>query len=84
MRAPIVLVVSWLVLDPLFTVLADHQGLLAPFGPVHLAPALLGLVVIALRLVVTFLLMPWAAWRLGARPHRRGSNSIELVERLPL
>jgi len=67
MRAPIVLVVSWLVLDQLFTVLADHQGLLAPFGPVHVAPAILGLVVIALRLAVTFLVLPWAAWRVSAR-----------------
>lgn len=67
MKAPIALVVSWLVLDQLFTVIADHQGLLAPFGPVHVAPAILGLVVIVLRLAVTFLLLPWAAWRLSAR-----------------
>ncbi|MDP1825438.1 MAG: hypothetical protein Q8L48_19425 [Archangium sp.] len=55
--------VSSLVLDQLFTVLAGHEGLLAPFGPVRLAPALLGLVVITLRLAVTFLVLPWAAWR---------------------
>ena len=67
MKAPIAVVVSWLVLDPLFTVVAGHQGLLAPFGPVEVAPALLGLVVLGLRLVVTFLVLPWAAWRLSAR-----------------
>lgn len=68
--APIACVVSWLVLDQLFTLAADHQGLLSPFGPVHLAPALLGLVVIGLRLVVSFLVLPWAAWRLSARTTR--------------
>ena len=63
-RAPAVLVVVFLLLDQLFTVLAGHEGLLAPFGPVRLAPALLGLFVITLRLAVTFLVLPWAAWRL--------------------
>ena len=67
MKAPIAVVVSWLVLDRLFTVMAGHDGLLAPFGPVQVAPAVLGLVVIGLRLVVTFLVLPWAAWRFSAR-----------------
>lgn len=63
LRLPIALVACWFVLDPLFTVVAGHQGLLAPFGPVQVAPAVLGLVVIGLRVVVTFLVLPWAAWR---------------------
>lgn len=66
LTAPLVVVVSWFVLDQLFTVVAGHEGLLAPFGPVHLSTALLGLVVIGLRLVVTFLVLPWAAWRVGS------------------
>ena len=75
MKAPIALVVSWLVLDQLFTVMAGHDGLLAPFGPVHVAPAILGLVVIGLRLAVTFLVLPWAAWRLSARTTPRPSGA---------
>jgi hypothetical protein len=63
LRAPALVVVGWLLVDRLFTVVAGHQGLLAPFGPVHLAAASLGLAAISLRLVVTFLLLPWAAWR---------------------
>ena len=67
LRAPIALVVTWLVLDQLFTVVAGHEGLLAPFGPVHIAPVLLGLVVLALRVGVTFLVLPWTAWRVASR-----------------
>ena len=63
LRAPFAVLVCWLVIDPLFTVVAGHQGLLAPFGPVHPATAALGLVVIALRVVVTFLVLPWAVFR---------------------
>ena len=63
LRAPVGVVVGCLLLDQLFTVVAGHEGLLAPFGPVHPATAALGLVVIALRVVVTFLVLPWAAWR---------------------
>ena len=62
LRAPVALVACFFVLDHLFTIVAGHQGLLAPFGPVHVAPAVLGLVVIGLRVVVTFLVVPWAAW----------------------
>ena len=63
---PIAVVVCWLMLDQLFTIVAGHQGLLAPFGPVQVGPAVLGLVVIGLRVVVTFLVLPWAAWRVTA------------------
>ena len=63
LHAPFAVVACWLVIDPLFTVVAGHEGLLAPFGPVNVAAAALGLVVITLRLVVTFMLLPWAAWR---------------------
>ncbi len=66
LRAPIVLVLIWLVLDQIFTVVAGHAGLLAPFGPVHVGPAVLGLVVIALRVGVTFLILPWTAWRVAS------------------
>jgi hypothetical protein len=66
LRAPLAVVLCFFVLDQLFTIVAGHQGLLAPFGPVQLAPAILGLVVIGLRVVVTFLVLPWAAWRVGA------------------
>lgn len=64
LRAPILLVVIWLVLDQLFTVVAGHEGLLAPFGPVRVAPMLLGFLVIVLRVGVTFLVLPWTVWRL--------------------
>lgn len=78
MRAPIVVVVSFLLLDRLFTVMAGHDGLLAPFGPVHVAPAVLGLVVIALRLAVTFLVLPWAAWRITSSTTPRPSRAPSL------
>lgn len=71
LRAPIGVVVSWLLLDQLFTGVVGHQGLLAPFAPVQLAPALLGLVVLALRVGLTFLLLPWAVWRLTSRTSRK-------------
>ena len=63
---PIAVVVGWLVLDQLFTIVAGHQGLLAPFGPVQVGPAVLGLVVLGLRVFVTFFVLPWAAWRVTA------------------
>jgi hypothetical protein len=75
MKAPLIVVGAWFVLDQLFTVVAGHEGLLAPFGPVHLSTAVLGLVVIGLRLVVTFLVLPWAAWRVG-RPWARQDDSV--------
>lgn len=75
MKAPLGVVLIWFGLDQLFTVMAGHDGLLAPFGPVHLAPAVLGLVVIALRLAVTFLVLPWAAWRITSSTTPRLSGA---------
>ena len=66
LRAPIVVGAAFLLLDQLFTLIAGHDGLLAPFGPVRVGPALLGMVVISLRVGVTFLVSPWAAWLVSA------------------
>ncbi len=77
LQAPAAVVGCWLLLDQLFTVVAGHEGLLAPFGPVHLEAACLGLVVIALRLVVTFGVLPWAAWRFCGAPCRSGWTRSE-------
>ena len=67
LRLPMGVVVCWLLLDQAFTIVAGHQGLLAPFGPVQVGPAVLGLVVLGLRVLVTFVVVPWAAWRATAR-----------------
>lgn len=63
---PVAIGATWLLLDGLFTHVAGHEGLLAPFGPVHLGTAVLGLVVLGLRLLMTFLWLPWVAWRISA------------------
>jgi hypothetical protein len=67
LRLPLVIIASWLALDALYTRVAGHEGLLAPFGPVQVGPAVLGLVVLGLRLVISFLWLPWAAWRVVRR-----------------
>lgn len=60
----LLLIAAAVVVDHLFTVVAGPEGLLAPFGPVHLAALALGFTALSLRLVVTFVLVPLTVWRL--------------------
>jgi hypothetical protein len=62
-KRAVTLVAATCVLDHLFTVVAGPEGLLAPFGPVHFATLALGFAVLALRLLVTFVLVPLTVWR---------------------
>jgi hypothetical protein len=69
-------VAATVVVDHLFTVVAGPEGLLAPFGPVHLAALALGFTTLGLRLVVTFVLVPLTVWRLtGNQPAPQTSSS---------
>jgi uncharacterized membrane protein len=63
-RSPLAVFIAYALSDRLFTVVGGHEGLLVPFGPVHPATTLLGLYVLLLRLVVSFALLPWAAYLL--------------------
>jgi uncharacterized BrkB/YihY/UPF0761 family membrane protein len=61
---PLAVAVLYVGVDALFTVVAGHDGLLAPFGAVHLGTLLLGLLTLGLRIIVVFVVLPWAAFRL--------------------
>lgn len=67
LRAPLGFVVAWAVIDVGFTVLAGHEGLLAPFGPVRVETLLGGALALGVRLVGTFVALPWLTWRLTRR-----------------
>lgn len=77
---PVILWVVWWLLDRQFTVVAGEHGLLAPFGPVRVGPLVLGLGVIWLRLLGTFVWLPWAAVRVLAVTERK---DLELLAREP-
>ncbi len=66
---PAFIVSAWLCSEWAYVTLSAHEGLLTPFGPVRYGPMLLGVAALGLRLVVTFALAPWAAFRL-TRPAR--------------
>ncbi|MFZ5445596.1 MAG: hypothetical protein ACOZQL_36730 [Myxococcota bacterium] len=63
LRGPLVLLGACLIADVAFTFVAGHDGLLAPFGPVQLSALGCGALTLGLRLVVTFVALPWFAWR---------------------
>jgi|GEM_PF-6031676 len=66
LRAPLAVLVAYLVASVVFTLVAGHEGLLSPFGAFHPVTLALGLTVLALRLFVFFLGLPWVVWRLLA------------------
>lgn len=66
LRAPLGVLVAYVVASAMFTVVAGHEGLLSPFGAFHPLTLALGLTVLALRLFVFFLGVPWVVWRLLA------------------
>jgi hypothetical protein len=66
LRAPLAVLVAYVVASGVFTLVAGHEGLLSPFGAFHPLTLALGLVVLALRLFVFFLGVPWVVWRLLA------------------
>lgn len=66
LRAPLGVLVAYVVASAVFTVVAGHEGLLSPFGAFHPLTLALGLAVLALRLFVFFLGVPWVVWRLLA------------------
>jgi hypothetical protein len=80
LKVPVAIIGCWWLLDELFTVMVGQQGLLTPFGPVQLAPALLGALVIVLRLVVTFVVLPWVClvWRPGSR---LAATAVDLLQK---
>ena len=66
-RVPAVVIVGYLLLRAVFEAQTEHGGLVSPAGEVSRALALLGVVVIGLRLVVLFVLPAVAAYALVAR-----------------
>jgi hypothetical protein len=69
---PALVVLAWQLAEWAYVVSSAHEGLLASFGPVRLAPLGLGVLAVGLRVVSTFVVAPWAAYRLtgwrGAGP----------------
>jgi hypothetical protein len=63
-RGPAIVVVGYLVLRAIFDGVTERGGLISPTGSVSAGVAVLGGVVIVLRLVVIFALPAWAAYRL--------------------
>ena len=66
-RGPLLVLALHAVADALFTFVAGHGGLLAPFGAVHPGPLLLGFFVLLLRLTTLFVVLPWTAFLLAPR-----------------
>lgn len=63
MRGPAIVVVVYLALRSAFAALTEDDGLLTPEGAPNLGVALLGVLVLGLRLVVVVLLPAVIAWR---------------------
>jgi hypothetical protein len=64
-RGPAVVAVAYLVLRMVFDGATERGGLISPDGSVSAGVAVLGGVVIVLRLVVLFGLPAWGAYRLA-------------------
>jgi hypothetical protein len=63
---PALVVVAWQVAEWASVASSAHEGLLASFGPVRLAPLGVGVIAVGLRVVATFVVAPWAGYRLTA------------------
>jgi hypothetical protein len=77
--APVVALAAYLALRALFAALTEDDGLLTPSGSPRLGVVAAGILVIALRIVVVFLLPAVAAYRLLAPPARSAQDRTGLV-----
>jgi hypothetical protein len=66
-RAPAIVVVAYLIVRAVFDGLTEHGGLISPSGDVSPGVALLGLLVLVLRIVVLFVVPAVLTYRLVAR-----------------
>jgi hypothetical protein len=69
-RGPAVLVVIYAILRAAFVRLTEREGLVSPSGSVSVGIAVVGLLVLVLRLVVLFVLPALVAYRLARRVGR--------------
>ena len=65
--APAIVLAGYLILRAVFDGLTERGGLVSPTGSVGLGVAILGVVVIALRVVVIFVLPPVVVYGVVAR-----------------
>lgn len=64
-RWPALVLILYSVLHQIFATLTERGGLLSPAGDISLRVALVGVVVIPLRLVVLFVLPAWVGYRVS-------------------
>jgi hypothetical protein len=71
----LVIVVAYACFQPLFFLVTDRYGLIAPTGVPNLAIAMLGIIFIVLRLIVLFGVPFVLAYRVSARLYERFSRT---------
>ena len=78
MAVPAAVAVLYLVLHAVFAAQAERQGLITPSGDVRLGFVVLGLVVLALRMVVLFVLPPVVVYGVASRLLDRAARRLHV------